>query len=80
MNKPEIYEVLAKRQDCNANTLQNPSEDDHLSQYFKEAVEEAEDMDDLQSKLKYAADMLNYSLAELKQYESNKRLEAKGLK
>ena len=69
MLKSEIYEVLAKRQDCNAKTLQNPSEHDYLSKYFKKTVDDAESVEDIKNDLNYAISMLQNSLSELSSYE-----------
>ena len=70
MNKEEIYQVLAEKQDCNAKTLKEPKEDDHLSQYFKASVESANDIDELESQLKYAEEMLKRARTQLAIYET----------
>jgi len=68
MNKDEIFEVLAERQDCSIETLKNPKEGDHLSQYFNDAVNSSEDLDDLDAQLQYAIDILKRASGQLSMY------------
>jgi hypothetical protein len=75
MNKDEIYEVLAKAQGCSVQTLKDPAGWDTLSKVFNDIVEEADDLDNINSDLQYAIHVLTKAYEGFNRYHIAKQEE-----